>query len=199
MDSIIENFFIDAFHLSDPQVVEQIKNAIASHSNILMPKLGNFKGHLCEAIHFDKLKKISKINNVVKHPNGQKESPDLQFEHKEKIYWVEDINCSSRSYSSINEGCVSLRNYKHSYRNSGALGTEALYYEMPSHKDEIHILAVCLYPQTKKFEWRYSLFSSLPIHEKHENRLASNLKIPIEPSDSSIWFKNIEDLLSNTA
>ena len=179
----------------DPAVAKEISSAWAKHSDVLIPKLGNFKGHLCEAVHFERIRKIDGYR-VVKHPNGQKESPDIEVEYLGKRYWIEDKNCSSPSYSSIKEGKVELRNYKHSYRNSDSSGgTENLYYEKPETADAEYILAVCLFPQTKKLQWRYAFYRDLPEHPKHTGRIASALKIPLEPSAEDIWECSIEDLI----
>jgi hypothetical protein len=188
----------DEFGKADPAIAKEVEATWKEHSSVLIPKLGNFKGHLCEAVHYERLRKIDGFE-VIKHPNGQKESPDIQIKFGDKTFWIEDKNCSSTSYSQIKEGKVSLRNYKHSYRNSGVNNSTAnLYYERPETPGVEYILAVCLFPQTKKLEWRYALYSDLPAHSKHPGRIASALKIPIDPEPDDIWKPSIEILIKKS-
>ena len=186
---------MEEFGCNDPEVFNELVDTLLLHKKELLPKLGNFKGHLCEAVHHERLKKMSTLEEAVKHPNGQKEAPDHKFESDSSLYWLEDKNCSSTSYAQVQKGRVSLRNYKHSYRNVENSGTADLYYERPDETDKKHILAVCLYPQTKIFEWRYCFYRDLPSHPKHPGRVASALKIPIYPDKDSPWVTDLEGLL----
>jgi hypothetical protein len=141
------NDISDEFGKADPAIAKEIEETWREHSSVLIPKLGNFKGHLCEAVHYERLRKVEGFE-VTKHPNGQKESPDIEIKFGDKK-------------------------------------TPGIEY----------ILAVCLFPQTKKLEWRYALYNDLPSHSKHPGRIASALKIPIDPEPSDIWKSSIENLI----
>jgi hypothetical protein len=187
---------MEEFGCNEPEVFSELVDTLLLHKEELLPKLGNFKGHLCEAVHHDRLKEMASLEKVVKHPNGAQKAPDHKFESDSSLCWLEDKNCLSvPTKRAAKEGCVSLRNYKHSYRNVENSGTADLYYERPDETDQKHILAVCLYPQTKRFEWRYCFYRDLPPHPKHPDRVASALKIPICPPKDSPWATNLESLL----
>ena len=187
---------MEEFGCNEPEVFNELVDTLLLHKEELLPKLGNFKGHLCEAVHHDRLKEMASLEKVVKHPNGQKEAPDHKFESDSSLYWLEDKNCKRvPAKGAAKEGCVSLSNYKHSYRNVENSSPADLYYRLPDETDKRFILAVCLYPQTKIFEWRYCFYRDLPLHPKHPERVASALKIPICPTKDSPWATNLESLL----
>ena len=114
MESIFKHIS-EHLGLGDPVVAKELEFVFEQHHETLMPKFGNFLGHICEFAHFNHLRKQG--FKVVKHPTGQKMAPDLEGTYYGKTYWVEDKNCSAGSYGKIVNNCVPLRNYKHSYRN----------------------------------------------------------------------------------
>tara|TARA_R100000808_G_C2107777_1_gene122829 strand:+ start:127 stop:717 length:591 start_codon:yes stop_codon:yes gene_type:complete len=179
--------------LDNSSTADNLESVFNKYHESLMPKLGNFLGHVCEFAHYDRL--IQQGIKVVKHPNGQRMAPDLQIVFQNKTYWIEDKNCSAGSYGKITNNCVPLRNYKHSYRNVKDSGTKDLYYAFPDENDKEYILAVCTHPLTKKLEWKYAFFKDLPEHPKHPGRIASNLKVPLEPDADDIWENSLIDLL----
>jgi len=188
----------EEFGFNDPAVLAEFIKTLLRHKETLLPKLGIWKGHLCEAAHHERLKEMAALEEVVKHPNGQKEAPDHKFESNGSLYWLEDKNCKrTLTKKAAKMGCVDLANYKHSYRRSG-LPVSELYYKMPDESApgcKKHILAVGLYPQTKRFEWRYCFYRDLPLHPDHPGYVASALKIPVCPDEDSEWCTSIEELL----
>ena len=89
-----------------------------------------------------------------------------------------------------------LRNYKHSYRNADDSNTTAnLYYEDESDDNKVCLLGVCTYPLTKKFTWSYSAYGDLPPHPKHPGRVASSLRIPIDPTQGDTWTTDLNDII----
>jgi len=191
-----EEFFYNALNLGDPEVRATIESVLANpeHRQSLQNKLGNFLGHLCEYAAANDLE--AQGFNVTMHPNGQKESPDLEIKQDGQTYWVEHKNCSAGSYGQIKEEKVPLRNYKHSYRNADDSNTTAnLYYEDESDDSKVCLLGVCTYPLTKKFTWSYSAYGDLPEHPKHPGKVASSLRIPIDPTQDDTWTTDLNDII----
>ena len=191
-----EEFFYEVLNLEDPEVRKVWLDVLEDEQNrqSLANKIGVFLGHFCEDAAAVDLRKQG--YNVIKHPNGQKESPDLQICHEGEIYWIEHKNCSAGSYAKIVEDAVPLRNYKHSYRNAAESNSTAnLYYEDQSDDEKTCLLAVCTYPLTKKFTWSYSTYEDLPEHPKHKGKKKSALRIPIEPGSDDTWTTDLRDIL----
>ncbi len=202
----VEEFLYEALHLSDPETRNQFNELLKNEDyyNTLRPKMGNFKGHLCEIAHhtvkFDELEAQGLIKDLRKHPYGQKSAPDHSFVFEGTEYWVEDKNCSDLSYSKAEEGYVDVRNYKHSYRTLSSDHKDLYYDPEADIEGQPIILAVGLLPQTNKFEWRYCFFYDLPRHSKYPDKVASNLnRIPIDVSTQeavdSIWSDNVVGLI----
>ena len=193
-----EQFFHEAMNLGDPEVRATFESVLSDPESCqsLQNKLGNFLGHFCEYAAVLDLQ--SKGFTVVKHPNGQKNSPDLEIEQNGQKYWIEHKNCSAGSYGKIDEEKrVPLRNYKHSYRNANDSNTTAdLYYENESDDNKVCILGVCSYPLTKKFTWSYSAYKDLPVHPKHPGKVASSLHVPIHPEKDDIWTTDLTDIIT---
>jgi hypothetical protein len=191
-----EQFFHEAMNLGDPEVRATFESVLSDSDSrqSLQNKLGNFFGHLCEYAAAKDLE--SRGFDVVMHPNGQKESPDLQIKQDGQTYWIEHKNCSAGSYGEIKEDKVPLRNYKHSYRNANDSNTTAnLYYEDETDSEKICLLGVCTYPLTKEFTWTYSAYKDLPEHPKHPGRIASSLRIPIKPDEGDTWTTDLNDII----
>lgn len=193
----LEEFFQNKFNLKDPDTALMFEAIFGdpARSASLGLKLGVWQGHLCEEAADIELKKA--YPNLIQHPNGQRNAPDFLLEGEDgHVYWIEHKNCdSSKRYSEIKDGKVSLNFQKHSHRRPGSTVAD-LCYEDKSDEHTTYVLAVCTFPLTKKFIWTFSAYGDLPENSLHPGKIATTLKVPVDPDEDDGWTTDLSDIIN---
>lgn len=164
--------------ISDLQAIADLNPSLA----------GYLQGYIAEQKLMRVLLDVPGVDSVSKIPDSSSVEGDLLVQYKGVPLYVECKSTRKGSYTAKNGGSSIVRCRKsHGRRRDGAS-----FQSMLLSKASIDVLAVCMYPSTKRWDFVSAISGNLPEHVDHVGYIAPSFVIS---QDSGVFSMDLASVL----